>query len=63
MAGSAIAARIRDGRPPVRTPGLALRDPPRTYRVCAALAAAAALAGAAGWTLAEADDPPVRWRF
>lgn len=37
-----------------RKPGLALRNPPRTYRVCALLLVAAAVAGGAGWVLARA---------
>jgi hypothetical protein len=46
-----------------RSPGLALRDPPRTYRVCAALFIGSAAGGAAAWlhagTLPDGADPMV----
>jgi hypothetical protein len=38
----------------VHKPGLALRNPPRTYRICAILLAAAAAMAAAGYALARA---------
>lgn len=38
----------------VRKPGLALRDPPKTYRICALLFAAGAASAAAGYALADA---------
>ena len=37
----------------IRRPGLALRNPPRTYRICALLLAAAAAMAAAGYALAS----------
>ncbi|HEX8223246.1 MAG TPA: hypothetical protein VF605_05470 [Allosphingosinicella sp.] len=47
----------------VRRPGLALRNPPKTYRICAALFAAAAAIAGAGYALAislpEGGDPLV----
>jgi hypothetical protein len=47
----------------VRKPGLALRDPPKTYRVCAFLFAAAAAMAAAGYAsalaLPDGSDPLV----
>ena len=38
---------------------LALRNPSRTYRVCAGLVATAAVAGAVGWAISDRDDPLV----
>jgi hypothetical protein len=37
-----------------RSPGLALRNPPRTYRICAALVAGAAVTGGVGYAIAGA---------
>lgn len=46
-----------------RSPGLALRNPPRTYRICAALFLGAAAGGLAAWfhtgTLPDGADPMV----
>jgi hypothetical protein len=46
-----------------RSPGLALRNPPRTYRICAALFLGAAAAGGVAWlhagTLPDGADPRV----
>ena len=45
-----------------RRPGLALRNPPKTYRVCAVLAAAAAAAAGIGYALARSvRRAPTRW--
>jgi hypothetical protein len=40
----------------VSRPGIALRDPRRTYRLCAALFVASLAACAAGWKMAEATE-------
>lgn len=42
-----------------RRPGLALRNPPRTYRVCAVLLVLAIAAAAGGYALAASDSPLV----
>jgi hypothetical protein len=63
-AGSRAAAqRVVDHFRPrlIRKPGLALRDPPKTYRICAVLFAAAAAAAAIGYawarSLRDGGDP------
>lgn len=50
-----LAQRVLDHFRPrlVRRPGLALRNPPKTYRICAILFAAAAAMTAAGYALAR----------
>lgn len=42
-----------------RRPPLALRHPRKTYRICAVMVALAAIAGAAGYALADRPDPLV----